>query len=196
MDIEKTVESLQQKGYEVQHIKTGPEALEKIKEIIPPGASVMNGSSATLSQIGFLDLLKGGNHGWRDLHALVTAESDKAKRDKLRQQMVHSDYYLGSVHALIENGEFILASNSGSQLPHIVFTSPNLVFVVSTKKIVANFDEGMKRLIEHVLPLEEKQMKELYNAKTAPNKVLIFKGEKVGSTRKITFILVDEDLGF
>lgn len=42
--VNKTLKSLQGKGYEVFVVKNGHEALEKIKEIIPNGSSVMNGS--------------------------------------------------------------------------------------------------------------------------------------------------------
>ena len=136
----KTVSALKAKGYEVVTVKNGAEALEKIKQIIPPGATVMNGSSVTLEQIGYLDYLNSGKHGWNDLHAGVVAEADPAKRTALRKQASLSDYYLGSVHALMENGEFIIGSNTGSQLPHIVFTSANLIFVISSSQISVCLD--------------------------------------------------------
>jgi len=196
MNLDKTTKALEDKGYEVAVVGTASEAIAKIKEIIPDGASVVNGSSVTLEQIGYVDYLQSGKHPWVDLHAKVAEESDKAKRDKLRRESVLSDYYLGSVHALVENGEFIIASNTASQLPSVVYTSQNLIFVVSTKKIVGNFDEGMKRLTEHIVPLEDKHMKELYGSGTQLNKILIFKGESSYSSRKIHFILVEEDLGF
>ena len=191
-----TREALEKKGYEVVVVKDGAEALSKIKESIPAGASVMNGSSATLEQIGYSDYLAVGKHGWVDLHAKVKVENDKEKRSQLRKQAVLSDYYLGSVHALVETGELVVASNTGSQLPHIVFTSSNLILVVSTKKIVATLEEGMRRLEEHVVPLEDKQSLERYKAHTALNKIVVFKGESPTSGRKIKFILVEENLGF
>jgi len=192
----KVTEALMGKGYDVRHVQSGADALETIKEIIPGGASIMNGSSTTLKQIGYMDLLAGGDHPWQDLHAQITAENDEEKRHELRRMSVLSDFYLGSVHALLENGEFIVASNSGSQLPHIVSTSPNLIFVVSTKKIVSTMDIAMKRLEEHVVPLEDKRMMDAYNAHTKLNKLVVFKGESSTSVRKIHFILVDENLGF
>ncbi|MBI4137319.1 lactate utilization protein [Candidatus Roizmanbacteria bacterium] len=194
--LQKTMQALTNHRYEVMVVKNGSEALEEVKKAIPRGASIMNGSSTTLEQIGYHEYLKSGNHPWVDLHANISAEDDKEKRDKLRKESVLSDYYLGSVHALIENGEFIIASNSGSQLPHIVYTSPNLIFVVSTKKIVPTVDAAMKRLEKHVVPLEDKRMMAAYNMHTGLNKLLIFKGEAGHSTRKIYFILVEENLGF
>src|SRR3989344_3801845 len=156
--VSKTAEALRANGIEPLTMKSGAEALAKIKELIPKGASVMNGSSTTLEQIGFVEYLKSGRHDWNNLHEAVIAEKDPAKQGSLRKQAVLSDYYLGSVHALAETGEFIIASNTGSQLPHIVFTSPSLIFVVSTKKIVLTLADAMKRLEKHVLPLEDKNI--------------------------------------
>ena len=192
----KTAQALEAKGYKVFMVDKRKNALDTIKDIIPSGASVMNGSSVTLQSIGFLDYLKSNRHNWVNLHAKITAENNPAKRLNLRKRGAFSDYYLGSAHALLENGEFIIASNSGSQLPHIVYTSSNLIFVVSTKKIVSDLAVGFQRLEEYVIPLENKRMHDLYGMGTKSNKILIFKGEKQKSGRKITFILVNENLGF
>ncbi|OGM20126.1 hypothetical protein A2714_01045 [Candidatus Woesebacteria bacterium RIFCSPHIGHO2_01_FULL_38_9] len=194
--VEKTADALTKKGYEVFVVGKGSHALKKIKKLIPEGVSVMNGSSTTLVQIGYLKLLESRKHKLNDLHAKVTAEPNKEKRRKLRRESVLSDYYLGSVHALIENGEFVIASNTGSQIPHIVFTSPNLIFVVSTKKIVPTLDAAMDRLTKHVVPMENKYMLKTYKVGTNLNKLLIFKGELPLLARKITFILVNENLGY
>lgn len=191
-----TTSALESKGYTVTVVSTKEEALDMIKKEIPEGSSVMNGASVTLEQIGFTEYLKSGKHTWKDLHAEVTAENDEAKRHELRRQSVLSDYYLGSVHALTQSGEFLVASNTGSQLPHIVSTSPNLIFVVSTKKIVPDLDTAMKRLNEYVIPLEDQHMQDLYKVNTTLNKLVISYGEAPMTGRKITFILINEDLGF
>ncbi len=194
--IEETIKNLEANGIKGIFVETGAQALEKIKELIPAGASVMNGSSKTLEKIGFVDYLKEDKHGWNNLHEGILAEKDPAKQALLRKQAVLSDYYLGSVHALSKTGEFIVASNSGSQLPHIVFTSPNLIFVVGAQKIVATIEEGLKRLQEYVIPLEDDRMMEKSNVHTYPSKVLIFKKEQPFMARKVTMIMVNKILGF
>jgi L-lactate utilization protein LutC len=192
----KVIESLKSLNVEGLFVENGKAALEKIKELIPKGASVMNGSSTTLEQIGYIDYLKSEQPPWVNFHGQILAEKDPDKAANLRKQSTLSDYYLGSVHALVENGEFILASNTGSQLPHIVFNSPNLIFVVSTKKIVPTLQDAFKRLEEHVIPLEDQNMKSKYGIGTHSNKILIFKGENPMMGRKIRMILVNENLGF
>ncbi len=194
--VEKTIDALGKKGIETFVMDNETDALTKIKELIPKGASVMNGASVTLEQIGFVDYLKSGNHGWDNLHGKILAEKDPVKQSLLRKQSALSDYYLGSVHALIENGEFVIGSNTGSQLPHIVFTSPNLIFVIGSQKIVPTLTDAMKRLEEYVVPLEDNHMKEKYGMGTALNKIIIFKGENPRSGRKIKMILVNKKLGF
>lgn len=194
--IEKVTTNLKNHNIDSIVVDSGKEAQEKILELIPQGASVMNGSSRTLEEIGFIEYLKSGNHGWDNQHATILAEKDPAKEAKLRKLALLADYYLGSVHAVTEDGEFIVASNTGSQLPHIAHSSPNLILIVSTQKIVINLEEGMKRLKEHVVPLEDANMKQKYGMGTQVNKILIVKGENPMLGRKITMILIKEKLGF
>ncbi len=194
--LDKTVAGLTERGFEPVVVATKEEAMAKIKELVPQGASVMNGSSTTLNQIGFVDYLKAGEHGWNNLHAGVLAETDPEKQKMLRRHAVLSDFYLGSVHALSEAGELVIASNSGSQLPHVVYTSPNVIFVVGTQKIAPTLDEANTRLMEYVVPLEDARMKSTGGAGTKLNKLFHFFGEPAYTGRKIHVILVKEVLGF
>ena len=194
--VAKTAKALLANGTETFVAENGADALAKIKELIPKGASVMNGASRTLEQIGFVEYFKSGRHGWNNLHAAIIAEKDRAKQMALRKQATLADYYLGSVQALAETGEFVIASNTGSQLPHIVFTSPNLIFVVSTKKIVPSLVDAMQRLEEHVVPLEDKNIMAKFNMHTMLSKIVIFKRENPMLGRKVRMILANKNLGF
>jgi L-lactate utilization protein LutB len=197
--ITKTVAGLKERGFEPVVVNTKEEALAKVKELIPAGASVMNGASKTLEAIGFIDHLKAEGHGWDNLHKGIVEEKDEARQKELRRAALTSDCYAGSVHALAETGEMLIASNTGSQLPHIVYSSPNVVFVVGIQKIVPTLAEAHTRLWEYVVPLEDARMKEVYGpeAGTAVNKVFAYHRENVGFTgRKIHVVLVKESLGF
>ncbi len=196
--ITKVVVGLKERGFEPMVVATKEEALEKIKELIPAGASVMNGASKTLEQVGYIEYLKAGQHPWRNLHASILAEKDPAAQQVLRRQSLTSDYYLGSVHGLAQTGEMLIASNTGSQLPHIVYSSPNLILVVSTQKIVPTLEDAHKRLWEHVVPLEDVRMKEVYGPESGTNvsKVFEFRKEQAFNGRKVYVLLVKESLGF
>ena len=191
-----TVAALAKNGMEGIVVADSATALAKIQELIPSGVSVMNGSSVTLEQIGFIDYLKSGAHPWQNLHAAILAENDAAKRSHLRKQASLSDYYLGSVHGLAMTGEMVIGSNTGSQLPHIVFTSTNLIFVVGAQKIVPTLADARKRLEEYCLPLEDKRLRGLYGVGTRISKEVIFHAENPKSGRQVRVIIVKEKLGF
>ena len=194
--IQKAIKTLAERGIEAIVVSNRVEALEKVKSLIPKGASVMNGSSRTLEEIGFVDYLKSGNHGWKNLHEEILKEKDPEKQAILGKQAVHSDYYLGSIHAVAETGQLVIASNSGSQLPHIVFTSSNLIFVVGVQKIAPNLDAAIARVREYVLPLEDQRMKSVGMGGSFVSKLLIFEKEQPFMNRKVYVIFVNEKLGF
>ena len=194
--VQMAMSALKERGHLPQLVESRSEALARIQELIPMGASVMNGSSRTLEEIGFVQYLKDGEHGWNNLHEAILSEKDPAKQAALRKQSVLSDFYLGSVHAVAQTGEIIIASNSGSQLPHVVFTSQNLIFVVGTQKIVPTLSDGFDRLEKHVIPLEDERMKQAYGIGTYPSKIVVFNREQPFMGRKSHIIFVSEKLGF
>ena len=194
--VNRAISALTERGIEGMVVNNTEEAMEKVKSLIPKGASVMNGSSRTLEEIGFVAYLESGSHGWKNLHEEILAEKDPAKQAALRKQAVSSDYYLGSVHAIAETGQIVIASNSASQLPHIVFTSPNIIFVAGVQKLTPNLDAALERVREYVLPLEDKRMKEAGMGGSAISKLLIFEREPAFMGRKVRIILVNEKLGF
>ncbi|HZS42798.1 MAG TPA: lactate utilization protein [Candidatus Paceibacterota bacterium] len=194
--LDRTVAGLRERNVEAIVVENKSEALEKIKKIIPAGAGVMMGASVTLEEIGLVDYLKEGKHPWQNLRGKILEEKDPAKQAQMRREATLADYYLGSVHGLSEEGEFVIASNTGSQLPGIVFNSPNLIFVVGAQKIVPTLEEARKRLKEYVVPLEDKHMHDLYNIGTHLSKEVIFHYENPIGNRHVRLIIVKEKLGF
>ena len=194
--IEKTIAALKEHNFNALVVATKADALAKIHELIPAGASLMKGSSETLREIGFVDLLKSKDHPWNNLHDDVLAETDPEKQAKLRRESVLSDFYLGSAHAVTETGELMVASNTGSQLPHLVFTSKYIILVVGAQKIVPSMQTGFARIDEHVLLLEDERMKGVYGFGTFHAKTLILHKENPAMGRSIHVILVNEVLGF
>ncbi len=194
--IEKTMKGLTERGSIPTLVQTKAEALEKVRSLIPPGASVTNGSSRSLEEIGFVDLLKAGTHGWNNLHDGVLAEKDPQKQARLRKESSIADFYLGSVHGLSETGEMVIASASGSQLPSIVFNAQNLILVVGTQKIAPSLEEALTRVREYVFPLEDARMKATGAPGSVMAKILLFEREPAFMGRKVHIILVNEKLGF
>ena len=186
--------ALQENGFLTEVLETREAALNRIKELIPQGATVMNGSSRTLEEVGLVSYLKEGKHGWRNLHEEILLEKDEAKQQELRRYSVVSDFYLGSVHAVSETGQLVIASASGSQLAHLVYTSQNLILVVGTQKIVPTLEDARRRVTEYVFPLEDERMKSVGYPGSTLGKEFIFYKEIMG--RNVYVLFVKEELGF
>lgn len=194
--VEQTIAQLADHHYEAEIVANRGDALARIKELIPAGASVNNGASTTLQEIGLIDYLKEGSHGWKNLHEAVLAETDPQKQSLLRKEATMAEYYLGSAHAITENGQIVIASNTGSQLPSLAYTSANIILVVGTQKIVRDLNDALERIATHVVPLEDARMIGQYGYGTTYAKTLILHRENPNMGRKIRVIFVEEALGF
>jgi hypothetical protein len=113
----------------------------------------------------------------------------------LRKRDVLLGYFLGSVHAVTQQGQTLTASGTGSQLPSYPYTSANVMWVVGTHKIVPDLEAGLKRIQKYAFPLEEARLKAAGLRGTALSKILIINTE-ISQLGKIKMILVGEQLGF
>ena len=193
--IRRVAEALNERNIHTIVVDTRAEALVKIKELIPAGSSVMNGSSTTLQEIGFVDYLKEGKHGWKNVHEDILNEKDPVKQALLRKESILADYFLGSVHAITEEGQLLVASASGSQFPSYAFSSDNVIWVAGAQKIVPDLNTAMKRVEDYVFPLENKRMQGAGYPGSVIAKMLIINRE-IMPNRHLTLILVKEKLGF
>jgi hypothetical protein len=195
--VQRTLDSVNANGIRAELVETKEAALERVRAIIPDGAVVMTGSSVTLQQIGFEEILISGDHPWRNFKADLLAEKDPVKQSAMRREGTLAEYFLGSVNALAETGELVFASGSGSQLPAYAYTSRNVIWVVGAQKISPTLDEALRRVHDYVLPLEDQRQKSLGNkAGSRINRILIIQGEPAYLRRNLTLILVNQILGF
>ena len=191
--IQKTANALKANGIETFVVENSQQAKQKFFEIIPEGAEVMNNQSMTLATIDVTDeLLNSGKY--------------KPVRPKLMDPNVlpkekvilgaASDWSIGSVHAITEDGKLMIASGTGSQLGSEAYSSPHVLFVAGAQKIVTDLNEGFKRIYEHSLPMESERLNKAYNITTGSDvrKMLII--NKESKPNRIQMILIKEVLGF
>lgn len=169
------------------------DGLRGLKNMIPKGSDVYTGPSETLNQIGFTEHVRESDD-YIDLRARVLAEPDYDKRRDIRREVSTADFFVASVHAIVETGEVVIVSGSGSQLAGYAAGARNVIWVAGSNKIVPNMDIAMRRVREHSLPLEDARMKSTGAAGSAIGKILIVERESVES--RIRLVLIREPLGF
>lgn len=193
--IEKTVAALKNHRIDVILVDNKKQALEEILKNIPDGSKVMNGSSTTLIQIGFSDLLKSGNHKWINLHEEILKETDRTKQSDLRRKSItDADYFLCSVNAITEDGKLVAVDASGSRVGALPFAAKNVLIVAGANKIVPNIEGAFDRIKNYVINLENERAMKVYGVKSSLNKWIII--EKESAPNRIKLILVKEALGF
>ena len=191
--ITSTIQALKTNGIEAIVAENGTAARTKVLEMLPKGAEVMNMSSVTLETLGIdREINESGNY---DAVKTKLMKMDRQTQAIEMQKLGAAPMWaVGSVHTVTEDGKVLIASNTGSQLPSYAYASAHIIWIVGTQKIVKNLDEGMKRIYEYIVPLEEKHMKKLYNVGTNVSKILIVNKEIVPG--RITIIFVKEKLGY
>ena len=159
--VNKVIANLKDRGIDAQLVANAEEAKEAVKKIIPDGAEVMTMISITLDQTSLAEMLN------KSPYVSVKNKLKSLNRDTQNQEMQQlgaaPQWTVGSVHAVTEDGQVLIASNTGSQLPAYAYGAENVVWIVGTQKIVKDFDEGMRRIEEYIKPQESERAREAYN---------------------------------
>jgi len=192
--IEATVENLEANGFEVVVVDSAAAALETLQSHIPAGASVMNGHSTTLEEIGFTEYLSAGEHDWESLPDEIWSTEDDEERQAARRESQTAEYFLGGVNAIAQSGELVAADRSGSRIGAYPFAAGNVVIVSGTNKIVPTLSDALDRLESVAYPLENERAQEAYGVESAIAKQLIFRQEL--DEGRTTVVLVRERLGY
>lgn len=190
--IERVTQALEGNGFAVQVVENKEAAKDAVEQLVPKGAEVFTNTSATLDEAGISDLLNGSDYeSARD--QMMTLYADPSRKQEMKRIASAPEYALGSVHALTEDGKLLIASASGSQIPNEAFGAENVVFVVGAQKIVKDLSEGLERIEQHVVPLEDVRARAVYGQGTSFNKLLVINKENPG---RITVVIVKDSIGF
>jgi len=191
--LKRAAAALAANGFTVVRARDAATAREVVLGLIPDGSEVHHGASRTLEVTGIAEALERSGR-FEPLRPRIWAMDRKTQSDEIRRLAAAPDVMLGSVHAVTETGSLIAASMSGSQLGPYVSGAGRVIFVVGAQKVVADVDEGLRRISEYALLLEDARAQAAYGINSAVNKILIINREVVPG--RITVVLVDEAIGF
>ena len=181
-------------------------ALAYLQQRIPAGASVMNGGSATLEEIGFLDLLACGRYRW--LRPQIAATTEREERIRRRREATIADWLVGGANAVTAAGEIVNVDGSGNRLAGYAFGAGKVILVAGTNKLVPDLSAAFERIrntaaVQECRKLDKRTPCALSgrcdnDACRGPErqcgKILIIENEKIAG--RITLVLLAEPLGF
>jgi L-lactate utilization protein LutC len=190
--IERLAETLERHNIEAIVVATGEEARDRVLAMIPMGAEVHWGTSATLDAIGVTEaLLAEGRYD--PVRPRYQAMDRATQGREIRKVMAAPDFMLASAQAITDDGELVIASYSASQIGPIALSAGRVILVVGSQKIVADLDEGTRRAREHVLPYESARLQERLGVPSRLAKLLVVYEEP--RPGRVTVVLVREPVG-
>ena len=192
-EVARAAHALTERGMQAIVVDTPEEAKEEALKLIPSGSQVFTVSSKTVTQIGLAEVLNETGY-YQSVRKILSRLDRNTQSSEMRKVASSPDIVVGSVQAITQDGIVLDVSMSGSQLPAYASGADKVIWIVGAQKIVNDIDEGMRRIYEFCLPLENQRTMEVYGIPSEVNKILIVNREaKLG---RITVILVNQNLGF
>ncbi|HTE58606.1 MAG TPA: LUD domain-containing protein [Verrucomicrobiae bacterium] len=184
--------ALEKNGFKVEVVDDLAAAKQTVLAQIPQGADVYTGTSVTLDEAGLTKELEESGHYDSARKRFMPLILDGNRLDGRRVGSA-SDYAVGSVHAITQDGQVLVASSTGSQLPNYVYGANHVIWVVGTQKIVKDLNEAIDRIETHALPLEDVRAQAVYGVGSAINRLLIYRKEP---RERVTIILIKQAVGY
>ena len=189
----KTVQALETHGIRTVVVQTGEEARAYILNLITSDVEVYDSPSRTLELIGLTEDIEQATQ-FRSVRTRLHSLDRATQQREIRGLTASPDVLVGSVHAITEKGEILLASATGSQLGPAAAGAGTVIWVVGTQKLVRTLEDGFRRIQEYSLPLESERTRRVYGQASAINKILIVNGEAYPG--RISIVLIKQNLGF
>ncbi len=186
------VAALTANGMAAEVVTSGAQARSRVLDLLPEGAEVFTSMSRTLDTLGLSEAINESSR-YHPLRSQLKALDRQTQGREWRKLVSSPEYVVGSVHAVTEQGQVLIASASGSQLASYVFGAGHVIWVVGAQKIVRDLGEGFRRVREYSYPLEYERMHALNGLGSFVAKILVVEHERPG---RISVLLVKEALGF
>ena len=148
-NLEKTAETLRERGYAVKVFETKEAAADYLNEAID-GKTVGFGGSMSLEAMNLWELLRTHNEVYSHLHEFP-----------LGPEAAGAQIYLSSVNGLAETGEMINIDGFGNRVASTLYGHEKVYLVIGCNKLAPTYEEALWRARNIAGPknAQRKQMK-------------------------------------
>lgn len=142
--ISSLMENLEKNNMKPFYCKTSAEAKELVMSLISEGATVTNGGSVTMKEIGVMDAVKERNDiTYLDRNAEGLSPEEVKE---IYKKAFFADVYLMSSNALTLNGELYNVDGNSNRVAALLYGPESVIVVCGKNKIVENLDEAINRV--------------------------------------------------
>lgn len=202
--MEKLIETLRSHHFTVHQATNGEEAKTIALGLIPPGAKIGMGNSATLRETGIFQALTSGDYDTINQFEPGITPAENLKR---RKESMLADIYFASSNVITETGELINVDGKGNRVAAMMFGPDKVVLVVGRNKIVRDEQAAWEKMRSTIAPTLAKRLGRttpcaatgVCSDCSSPQRICrdytIIRSQMPADQDRIHIILVDQELG-
>ena len=169
------------------------EARSYVNSVLPINETIFTASSETVRLSGLYgDINNSGKYS--SLRQQLNKMDPGTQFTDMRRMGACPDIVVGSVHAVTEKGQLVIASASGSQLGPYAAGAGKAIFIIGAQKLVPDLETAMRRVKYYCYPKVDTQMREATGKTSSISKILII-NEEIMPDRG-TIVIVREPIGY
>jgi len=190
--LERAAAALTEHGMDARILPGAAAVHAAIDALIGDGQMVYTTTSKTLDQLGITDAVRNATR-YRATRTQTETLDPTTQMSEFRRHVSTMDVVVGSVHAVTEDGQVVIASASGSQLAPYAFGADRVIWVVGAQKVVKDLDTAFDRINRHSFPLENERLQQVYGMPSIVGLQLVVSFQRPG---RVTVLLLEEPIGF
>ncbi len=198
------IRNLEANHFSVHRANDKGEARAIALSLIPTGAKVGMGNSATLRETGIFAALTAGDYDTINQFETGISPDENLRR---RKASMLADVFFTSTNVLTMQGELINVDGKGNRVAAMMFGPDRVIVVVGRNKIVADEEAAWEKMRASIAPALAKRLgRSTPCASTgtcsdcrSPQRICrcytVIRSQMPADKDRIHIILVDEDLG-
>lgn len=196
------VKNLKSRHFDAYYCADKAQALEQALSLIPEGATIGWGGSATAVEIGLMDAVRGGMYRPIDRDKADTPQ----ERERLMKQSLTAEVFITGANALSLDGQMVNIDGTGNRLGAICYGPETVLVIAGMNKVEADLNAAIHRARTVAAPTNKQRFPMQTPCETTGacadckgepcicNQILVTRNCRPAG--RIKFILVGEDLGF
>lgn len=201
MDINKTLNNLQKRGFEAAFFETSEEASEYLAGQIK-GTSVGIGGSMTVEQLGVYPRLKESN----EVHWHWKLNEEQSAEEVLKSA-ADAEVYITSANAVAETGEIVNIDGRGNRVASTLNGHKSIYIICGKNKLSGDFESALYRARNVAAPgnarrlsagtpctVGEPRCHDCSHPKRICNGLVVLWGRPM-SAERVEVVLIGEELG-
>lgn len=195
------VENLKKRNFDAHYCATKEEALELALSMIPEGATIGWGGSATAQQMGLMEAVKTGPY--RPIDRDHCAPED---RGELMRQSLLADVFITGANGLSLDGQMVNIDGTGNRVAAIAYGPEQVIVVAGMNKVEDTLEDAIRRARTVAAPMNKQRFQsetpcavtgicaDCKSEGCICNQIIITRNCRPAG--RIRFILIGQELGF